>query len=201
ALGYDAERLEIQLVQFANLYENGKKMSMSTRSGEFVTLKQLRDDVGKDAARFFYVMRKADQHMDFDLDLARDQSSDNPVYYLQYAYARICSVKRQSEEKGLSIAIESANLSRLDNDHELELIKQLNLYPERVHSSAMRREPHIVVNYMRDLANLFHSWYNAHQFIVDDVELRDARMALATAVGQVMINGLTLMGVSAPEKM
>ena len=201
ALGYDAERLEIQLVQFANLYENGKKMSMSTRSGEFVTLKQLREDVGKDAARFFYVMRKADQHMDFDLDLARDQSSDNPVYYLQYAYARICSVKRQCEEKGLTIAIESANLSRLDNDHELELIKQLNLYPERVHSSAMRREPHIVVNYMRDLANQFHSWYNAHQFIVDDVELRDARMALATAVGQVMFNGLTLMGVTAPEKM
>ncbi len=201
ALGYDADRLEIQLVQFANLYEDGKKMSMSTRSGEFVTLKQLRKDVGKDAARFFYVMRKADQHMDFDLDLARDQSSDNPVYYLQYAYARICSVKRQCREKELVISVESANLSRLDNDHELELIKQLNLYPERVHSSAMRREPHIVVNYMRDLANQFHSWYNAHQFIVDDVELRDARMALATAVGQVMINGLTLMGVSAPEKM
>ena len=201
ALGYDAERLEIQLVQFANLFEDGKKMSMSTRSGEFVTLKQLREDVGKDAARFFYVMRKADQHMDFDLDLARDQSSDNPVYYLQYAYARICSVKRQCEEKGLVIAIESANLSRLDNNHELELIKQLNLYPERVHSSAMRREPHIIVNYMRDLANQFHSWYNAHQFIVDDVELRDARLALATTVGQVMFNGLTLMGVSAPEKM
>ncbi len=201
ALGYDANRLEILLVQFANLYEDGKKMSMSTRSGEFVTLKQLRDDVGKDAARFFYVMRKADQHMDFDLDLARDQSSDNPVYYLQYAYARICSVKRQCKEKGLQVSTESANLSRLDNSHELELIKQLNLYPERVHSAAMRREPHIVVNYLRDLANQFHSWYNAHQFIVDDVELREARMALATAVGQVMGNGLTLMGVSAPEEM
>ena len=201
ALGYDAERLEIQLVQFANLYEDGKKMSMSTRSGEFVTLRQLREDVGKDAARFFYVMRRADQHMDFDLDLAREQSSDNPVYYLQYAYARICSVKRECEEQALSIAVESANLSRLDNSHELELIKQLNLYPERVHSSAMRREPHIVVNYMRDLANQFHSWYNAHKFIIDDAELRDARIALATAVAQVMKNGLTLMGVSAPEKM
>ena len=201
ALGYDAERLEIQLVQFANLYEDGKKVSMSTRSGEFVTLKQLREDVGKDAARFFYVMRKGDQHMDFDLDLARDQSSDNPVYYLQYAYARICSVKRQCAEKGLKVSVENANLSRLDNDHELELIKQLGLYPERVHSAAMRREPHIVVNYLRELANHFHSWYNAHQFIVDDTELRDARMALATAVGQVLHNGLTLMGVSAPEKM
>ncbi|MCP4236898.1 MAG: arginine--tRNA ligase, partial [Aestuariibacter sp.] len=201
ALGYDAERLEIQLVQFANLYEDGKKVSMSTRSGEFVTLKQLRDDVGKDAARLFYAMRKPDQHMDFDLDLAREQSSDNPVYYLQYAYARICSVKRQCTEKGLELSTEPAMLSRLDNSHELELIKQLGLYAERVHSSAMRREPHIVVNYLRDLANQFHSWYNAHQFIVDDVELRDARLALASAVGQVLHNGLTMMGVSAPETM
>jgi arginyl-tRNA synthetase len=200
ALGFDADRLEVQLVQFANLYEDGKKMSMSTRSGEFVTLKQLREDVGNDAARFFYVMRKTDQHMDFDLDLARDQSSDNPVYYLQYAHARICSVKRQCTEKGLELS-ETPNLSRLDNSHELELIKQLNLYPERVYSSAMRREPHIVVNYLRDLANQFHSWYNAHHFIVDDIELRNARMALAIAVGQVMKNGLTLMGVSAPETM
>jgi len=201
ALGYDAERLEIQLVQFANLFENGAKVSMSTRSGEFVTLKQLREDVGQDAARFFYVMRKADQHMDFDLDLARDESSDNPVYYLQYAHARICSVKRQCEEKGLKLSLEKANLNRLDNSHEQQLIKQLSLYPERVLSAAIRREPHIVVNYLRDLANQFHSWYNAHQFIVDDTELRDARMALASAVGQVMNNGLKLMGVSAPDKM
>ncbi len=201
ALGYDAERLEIQLVQFANLFENGAKVSMSTRSGEFVTLKQLREDVGQDAARFFYVMRKADQHMDFDLDLARDESSDNPVYYLQYAYARICSVKRQCEEKGLKLSLEKANLNRLDNSHEQQLIKQISLYPERVLSAAIRREPHIVVNYLRDLANQFHSWYNAHQFIVDDTELRDARMALASAVGQVMNNGLKLMGVSAPDKM
>jgi arginyl-tRNA synthetase len=201
ALGYDAERLEIQLVQFANLFENGAKISMSTRSGEFVTLKQLREDIGQDAARFFYVMRKADQHMDFDLDLAREQSSDNPVYYLQYAHARICSVKRQCEEKGLKLSLEKANLSRLDNAHEQQLIKQISLYPERVLNAAKRREPHIVVNFLRDLANQFHSWYNAHQFIVDDGELRDARMALASAVGQVMNNGLRLMGVSAPDKM
>jgi len=201
ALGYDADRLEIQLVQFANLFENGEKISMSTRSGEFVTLRQLREDVGLDAARFFYVMRKSDQHMDFDLDLARDESSDNPVYYLQYAHARICSVKRQCEEKGLKPSLENANLNRLDNSHEQQLIKQINLYPERVLSAATRREPHVVVNYLRDLANQFHSWYNAHQFIVDDAELRDARLALASAVGQVMNNGLRLMGVSAPTKM
>ena len=201
ALGYDAGRLEILIVQFANLFENGKKISMSTRSGEFVTLKQLREDIGLDAARFFYVMRRPDQHMNFDLDLARDESSDNPVYYLQYAHARICSIKRQCEDRGLKLSLQKANLNRLDNSHEQNIIKQISLYPERVLSAARRREPHIIVNYLRDLANLFHSWYNAHQFIVDDAELRNARMALASAVGQVMRNGLGLMGVTAPVKM
>ncbi|MCP4334450.1 MAG: arginine--tRNA ligase [Gammaproteobacteria bacterium] len=201
ALGYQADDLEIQLVQFANLFENGEKISMSTRSGEFVTLRQLREDVGLDAARFFYVMRKAEQHMDFDLDLAREQSSDNPVYYLQYAHARICSVWRQCGEKGIDPALPKARLERLDNAHEQALIKQLSLFPDRVEVAATRREPHQVVNYLRELANQFHSWYNAHQFIVDDAELRDARIALATATGQVLRNGLQLMGVSAPEKM
>ena len=201
ALGYNADDLEIQLVQFANLFEGGAKIAMSTRSGDFVTLRQLREDVGQDAARFFYVMRKAEQHMDFDLDLAREQSSDNPVYYLQYAHARICSVWRQCAEKGLEIAAQQVDLSRLDNTHEQALIKQLGQFPEQVESAARRREPHLVVNYLRDLANHFHSWYNAHQFIVDDVELRDARLSLASAVGQVLKNGLNLMGVSAPEKM
>ncbi len=201
ALGYNADDLEIQLVQFANLFENGARIAMSTRSGEFVTLRQLREDVGQDAARFFYVMRKAEQHMDFDLDLAREQSSDNPVYYLQYAHARICSVRRQCADKGLEIATQQINLSRLDNAHEQALIKHLSLFPEQVASAARRREPHLVANYLRDLANHFHSWYNAHQFIVDDIELRDARITLAAAIGQVLRNGLGLMGVSAPEKM
>jgi arginyl-tRNA synthetase len=201
ALEYAPDDLEIQLVQFANLFENGEKISMSTRSGEFVTLRQLREDVGLDAARFFYVMRKAEQHMDFDLDLAREQSSDNPVYYLQYAHARICSVQRQCAEKGIVADLDSAPLQRLDNAHEQALIKQLSLFPERVEVAAERREPHQVVNYLRELANLFHSWYNAHQFIVDDSELRDARIVLALATGQVLRNGLALMGVSAPVKM
>ena len=201
ALGYQPDDLEIQLVQFANLFENGEKMSMSTRSGEFVTLKQLREDVGLDAARFFYVMRKAEQHMDFDLNLAREQSSDNPVYYLQYAHARICSVQRQCAQKSIVVDLQNAQLARLDNPHEQALIKQLGLFAERVEVAATRREPHQVVNYLRELANQFHSWYNAHQFIVDDVELRDARIALALAVGQVLRNGLALMGVSAPDKM
>jgi arginyl-tRNA synthetase len=201
ALGFDADSLEIQLVQFASLFENGAKVQMSTRSGEFVTLRQLREDVGQDAARFFYVMRKAEQHMDFDLDLAREQSSENPVYYLQYAHARICSVRRQCAEKGIEIELDGADLGRLDNAHELALIKQLGQFAERVESAARRREPHQVVNYLRELANHFHSWYNAHQFIVEDAALRNARIALAEAVGQVLRNGLELMGVSAPEKM
>ena len=201
ALGYQPDDLEIQLVQFANLFENGEKMSMSTRSGEFVTLRQLREDVGLDAARFFYVMRKAEQHMDFDLDLAREQSSDNPVYYLQYAHARICSVQRQCAEKGITPDLENVQLARLDNAHEQALIKQLSLFPERVEVAALRREPHQVVNFLRELANLFHSWYNAHQFIIDDAELRDARITLALATGQVLRNGLGLMGVSAPDRM
>ncbi len=201
ALGYVADNLEVQLVQFANLFENGVKMSMSTRSGEFVTLRQLREDVGQDAARFFYVMRKAEQHMDFDLDLAREQSNENPVYYLQYAHARICSVGRQCIDRGIAVPAADANLARLDNSHEQALVKQLGQFHERVESAAIRREPHLVVNYLRDLAHQFHSWYNAHHFIVDDSELRDARLALASAIGQVMRNGLKLMGVSAPEKM
>jgi arginyl-tRNA synthetase len=201
ALGYRPDDLEIQLVQFANLFEKGEKIAMSTRSGEFVTLRQLREDVGLDAARFFYVMRKTEQHMDFDLDLAREQSSENPVYYLQYAHARICSVQRQCAEKGIAPDLDNAQLQRLDNSHEVALIKHLGQFAERVEQAARRREPHQVVNYLRELANLFHSWYNAHQFIVDDAELRDARVALALAVGQVLRNGLDLLGVSAPDRM
>ena len=201
ALGYHADDLEIQLVQFANLFENGVKIAMSTRSGEFVTLKQLREDVGRDAARFFYVMRKADNHLDFDLDLAREQSRDNPVYYVHYAHARICSVRRECAEKGIEVIPADARLERLDNSHEQALIRHLGLFPERVESAARRREPHLVVNYLRELANFFHSWYDAHKFIVDDAELRGARLALAEAVGQVLRNGLGLMGVSAPERM
>jgi len=201
AMGYPAENLEILLVQFANLFEQGEKVAMSTRSGEFVTLRTLREDVGRDAARFFYVMRKADQHMDFDLSLAREQSTDNPVYYVQYAHARVCSVERQCEEQAVKIEVGKADLDLLKNDHELSLLKHLSLYPERVLSAAQRREPHIVVNYLRELAHMFHSWYNAHKFIVEDHGLRNARIALAFSTRQVIKNGLLLMGVSAPRQM
>jgi arginyl-tRNA synthetase len=201
AMDYPADHLEILLVQFANLFENGEKMAMSTRSGEFVTLRTLREDVGRDAARFFYVMRKVDQHMDFDLNLAREQSSDNPVFYVQYAHARICSVEKQCAEQGLDINIDEVALARLENTHEQALLKHLALYPTRLQRAAQRREPHIIVNYLRELANMFHSWYNAHKFIVDDAELRNSRIALAFATRQVLKNGLLLMGVSAPQAM
>ncbi len=201
AMDYAPEKLEILLVQFANLYENGEKVAMSTRSGEFVTLRTLREDVGSDAARFFYVMRKADQHMDFDLNLAREQSTDNPVYYVQYAHARVCSVEKQCAEQNKEIDFNQAQMNKLENSHETDLLKQLSLYPDRLLSAAQRREPHIVINYLRELAHMFHAWYNAHKFIVDDEGLRNARIALAFAVRQVIKNGLLLIGVSAPQEM
>lgn len=203
ALGDDASKLDVLLVQFAILYRGGEKMSMSTRSGEFVTLRELREEVGNDAARFFYVMRKCEQHMDFDLDLAKSQSSDNPVYYIQYAHARVCSVMRQLEEKSLGHdnGRGLANLDRLTETHEQALLTGLSRYPEVLEGAALNHEPHQLAHFLRDLANDFHTYYNAHQFLVDDAELRDARLCLIRATRQVIANGLGLLGVSAPESM
>jgi len=203
AMGEDASRLDVLLVQFAVLYRGGEKVQMSTRSGEFVTLRELRKEVGRDAARFFYVMRKCEQHMDFDLDLAKSQSSDNPVYYVQYAHARIHAVLRQAAERLLDVSPSDglANLDRLVEDHELALLKELSRYPEVVESAALNEEPHQLTHYLRELANGFHTYYNAHQFLVDDVALRDARIKLILATREVLRNGLNLLGVSAPEQM
>ena len=203
ALGDDADKLDVLLVQFAILYRNGEKLAMSTRSGEFVTLRQLRKEVGRDAARFFYVMRKCEQHLDFDLDLAKSQSSDNPVYYVQYAHARICAVLRQAAEKGLDIEPSEGvtNLERLAEPHELALLNSLSRYPEVVEAAALNEEPHQLTHYLRDLANDLHTYYNAHQFLVDDEALRDARIKLVLATREVLRNGLNLIGVSAPETM
>ncbi len=203
ALGDEAERLDVLLVQFAVLYRGGEKVQMSTRSGEFVTLRQLRKEVGRDAARFFYVMRRCEQHMDFDLDLAKSQSADNPVYYCQYAHARVESVLRQAADKGIPIEPSrgSTHLDRLSESHELALMKTLSRYPEVVETAALGHEPHLLTNYLRELANDFHTYYNAHQFLVDDDRLRDARIKLILAVRQVLKNGLGLIGVSAPEQM
>ncbi len=203
ALGDDADKLDVLLVQFAILYRNGEKLAMSTRSGEFVTLRQLRKEVGRDAARFFYVMRKCEQHLDFDLDLAKSQSSDNPVYYVQYAHARICAVLRQAKDKGLDIEPSPGvqNLERLTESHELALLNSLSRYPEVVEAAALNEEPHQLTHYLRDLANDLHTYYNAHQFLVDDHALRDARIKLVLATREVLRNGLNLIGVSAPESM
>jgi len=197
------DNLDILLVQFANLYRGGERVQMSTRSGSFVTLRELREEVGTDAARFFYVMRKCEQHMDFDLDLAKSQSNDNPVYYIQYAHARICSVIGQLTEKELKHDIENGfkHLNLLIEKHETELISKLDAYTDIVHKAAYNAEPHLLVHYLRELANLLHSYYNAHQFINDDTNLHDARFNLIIATKQVLHNGLTLLGVSAPEKM
>ena len=203
ALGKDENKLDVLLVQFANLYRNGERLQMSTRSGSFVTLRELRKEVGTDAARFFYVMRKCEQHMDFDLDLAKSQSNDNPVYYIQYAHARICSVLSQLTEKQFKHDSENGfqHLNLLTEKHETELISKLDAYADLLHKAAFDAEPHLLVHYLRELANLLHSYYNAHQFIIDDNNLRDARFNLICATKQIINNGLTLLGVSAPIKM
>jgi arginyl-tRNA synthetase len=203
AMGADASRLDVLLVQFAILYRGGEKAQMSTRSGEFITLRELRKEVGRDAARFFYVMRKCEQHMDFDLDLAKSQSSDNPVYYVQYAHARIHAVLRQAAEKAMEVAPSEGvqNLERLTESHEQALLRSLSRYPEVVESAACNEEPHQLTHYLRELANDFHTYYNAHQFLVGDAALRDARIKLILAAREVLRNGLNLLGVSAPEQM
>ena len=201
ALGLNPDDLSVLLVQFAVLYRGGAKVSMSTRSGEFVTLRELREEVGRDAARFFYALRKPDQHMDFDLDLAKSQSSDNPVYYVQYAHARICSVFRQLAEKGIEADLAAANHGLLTELREADLLQKLSRYPEVVESAARVYEPHQVAYYLRDLANDFHTYYNAHPFIAAETDLRLARLSLIDATRQVIANALDLLGVTAPERM
>jgi len=187
------------LVQFANLYRNGRKVSMSTRSGSFVTLKELCDEVGNDAARFFYVLRKSEQHMDFDLDLAKSNTNENPVFYIQYAHARICSVLKQAKIKFKSPTL--VDLSLLNNEAEVLLLKSLNRYKGVLKSSAVNYEPHVLAYYLRELAANFHSYYNSSEFLVGDDTLRGSRLMLIKAARQVLSNGLNLLGVGAPESM
>jgi arginyl-tRNA synthetase len=199
ALGQDASRLDVALVQFAVLYRNGEKVSMSTRSGEFVTLRELRREVGNDAARFFYVMRKSDQHLDFDLDLAKSQSNENPVYYIQYAHARVCSVLTQWGDDEASL--HAADPAPLVSPHEAAVLKRLMEYPEVIENAARDLAPHSVAFFLKELAGEFHSYYNAERFLVEDAALTRARLALALAVRQILRNGLALLGVTALEKM
>ena len=201
ALGHDPNKLEILLVQFANLYRGGSKVQMSTRSGSFVTLEDLRAEVGNDAARFFYILRKSEQHMDFDLDLAKSKTNENPVYYIQYAHARICSVFRQADEKEIELDVSQTNLTLLTEEIEKDLLRELSRFKSVLESSAIQYEPHQLAYYLRDLSNHFHSYYNACKFIVDDKNLTQARLALISATQQILKNGLSILGVSAPESM
>ena len=202
AMGEPGESLEVRLVQFATLYRGSERVQMSTRSGEYVTLRQLREEVGNDAARFFYVSRSNDQHLDFDLELAKAQSNDNPVYYVQYAHARVASLLKKMVSEGFSPTPASrSDLRRLSEAAEQGLMISLSRYPEVIHLAAANRAPQHLVQYLRALAANFHSCYNAHRVLVSDESLRNARVALARGVQQVLRNGLTLLGVSAPESM
>jgi arginyl-tRNA synthetase len=203
ALDINPDDIEIVLTQFANLIEKGEKVQMGTRSGKFVTLSQLVDDVGVDAARFFYVMRSHDQHLDFDLDLAKSQSSENPVFYIQYAHARIHSIFEKLEQQGLqhNKEIGNASLNLLNEDQEQDLLRTISSYPEILIAAGRTRSPHLLANFLKDLAQNFHSFYNAHQVGVDDENLRNARLNLCKATKTIIANGLKLLGASAPNAM
>ena len=202
-LGEDPDRLEILLVQFAVLFRDGEKVQMSTRSGQFITLRELREEVGSDAARFFYVMRSHEQHLDFDLDLAKSRTNENPVYYIQYAHARICSVFRNLEQMNETHnqAIGEAALNLLIEDNEIKLLRALSRYPEVIEASARLRAPHQLAHYLQALATEFHAYYNSQQFLVDDENIRNVRLNLILAARIVLANGLSLLGISAPESM
>lgn len=203
AVKEDPDKLKVLLVQFAILYRGKNKVQMSTRSGSFVTLRELRNEVGNDAARYFYIMRKPEQHLDFDLELAKSQSNENPVYYIQYAHARICSVWRQLDQSEWEWdeAVGTNSLALLNNEHEQQLIRSIAYFPDLIETAALNYEPHSIAHYLQELANQFHSYYNAHKFLIEDDALRNARLCLVNAVQIVLTNGLTLLGLTAPEQM
>ena len=199
ASGRDINKLETVFIQFANLIRSGKKVTMSTRSGEFITLKELIDEVSSEAARFFYINRKSDQHLDFDLDLAKEQSKDNPLYYIQYAHARICSVLRKSKVNEKEISTSGSDL--LISDKEIEIQKLLRQYPSLIERAALASEPHLLCYYLRDLSSLLHSYYNSEKFLIEEQELMNSRLFLLSGVKQVIHNGLMILGINAPEEM
>ena len=203
ALDVDPDKLDVRLVQFAILYRGEERVQMSTRSGSFVTLRELRKEVGNDAARFFYVTRKAEQHMDFDLELAKSESKDNPVYYIQYAHARIASMMRKLTDLSVTPVTKEGIefLGAQGSEAELDITKRIAKYPEVLASAATQLEPHVLTHYLRDLASEFHTYYNANKVLVDDASLRNARITISLAVQQVLKNGLNLLGVSAPSEM
>ncbi|HCD71528.1 MAG TPA: arginine--tRNA ligase, partial [Thermovirga lienii] len=203
ALGRSPEDLQILLIQFVNLLRGGKQVSMSTRSGEFVTLREVMDEVGVDAARYFFVMRRSDSHLDFDLDLAKSSTNENPVFYVQYAHARIHSIFREAKTRGVFLPenLEEVDFSLLTSPEELSLIRKISVFPEEIAKAAEELAPHRVTFYLYDVASVFHSFYNAHRVLGVEPELEKARLCLVEAARVVIANSLKLLGVSAPEKM
>ncbi|RYD01356.1 hypothetical protein N752_30650 [Desulforamulus aquiferis] len=202
ALGYNRDNLHIILMQLVRLYRGGEIVRMSKRTGQFVTLEELVEEVGRDAARYFFVMRSPDSHLEFDLDLAKSQTNDNPVFYIQYAHARICSILRQLQEQGRFLPpVENINASLLTEEAELALLRKLADFPEEIASAAELLSPHRIARYMHDLAGLFHSFYNSHRVITENEELSNTRLVLVNCVRIVLRNALGLLGLTAPEKM
>ena len=197
ALGHDQDAINVLIVQLATIYKNGKELSMSTRKGEFISLKEVMDEVGEDVTKFCFLMRNLDSHLDFDLDKAKEQSSDNPVFYIQYAHARIWSIY----EKAGDIDLKGANLSLLKEDEELAISKMIGTFPKIVKTSAEKLEPFFVISYLNDLASKFHNFYGKHKVITEDNELSKARMFLIDCVRTCLANGIKLLGVSMPKKM
>ncbi len=201
-LGNPAERLRVILVQFVTLLREGKPVSMSTRSGEFVTLREVIDEVGKDAARFMFLTRRSDSHLDFDLELVKKESAENPVYYVQYAHARIVNIFRQAEERGIPApSADNTDLSQLTLPEEIRMIRLIASYPDLIEASAQALEPHRITFYIQELATALHNYYFHHRVITDDRKLTEARLILIQGVKQVLKSGLAIIGVSAPERM
>jgi arginyl-tRNA synthetase len=211
AMGYDAQRMDVILVQFVTLWRGTEQIQMSSRSGQFVTLRELRQEVGNDAARFYYVARKPEQHIDFDLELAKSHTKDNAVYYIQYAHARICRVLERTEERGIKVDDKAgkAHQHLLTQPVETDLLSLLASYPEVLRRAAVNYEPHLLTNYLKDLASLFHGWYNDNRILPkdgetptqDELDLMQARLRLSKSVRQVIQNGLILLGLTAPTSM
>ena len=198
--GVDSDRLEIQIMQMVRLMQNGEEVKMSKRTGNAITLREIMDEVGIDAARYFLTMRSPDSHFDFDLELAKEQSQDNPIYYAQYAHARICSILRQAKEKGIEID-KNADFSTITNEKAIDLLKKVAEFEPTIESAAESRAPHRLTNYIQDLASAFHKFYNAEKVLSDDTEKTKAHVALIEAVKITLRNALALVGVSAPETM
>ncbi len=194
-------QLKILLVQFANLYRGKQKIPMSTREGNFITLKELFTEVGVDAARFFYLMRKTEQHLDFDIELAKSKNSENPVYYVQYAHARICSIFKQLEEKSINYTHNVDNLKLLNKEEEVDILNKLNKYPEIIETATRKFEPHLLINYIRELSQLFHAYYNKFKILNEEENIRNARLSLLLSIKQILNNSSKIIGIKMPNQM